>query len=108
MKILLDENLPKKLKFGFDARHQVSAVRDLGWVGKKNGELLSLMTLNGFEGFITVDKNLANQQNLTRFSIRVFVLNVKNSKIQTLNLFLPKLNQYINDPSADQLVIINI
>ncbi|MCU0426292.1 MAG: hypothetical protein MUF71_11770 [Candidatus Kapabacteria bacterium] len=42
MKILLDENLPKKLKRNF-TQHEVFTVRDKGWNGKKNAELLRLM-----------------------------------------------------------------
>ena len=45
MKILLDENLPKKLKADFGTEHEVKMVRDMGWLGKKNGELLGLIVL---------------------------------------------------------------
>ncbi|WP_299288121.1 hypothetical protein [uncultured Mucilaginibacter sp.] len=45
MKILLDENLPKKLKADFGTEHEVKTVRDMGWLGKKNGELLGLIVL---------------------------------------------------------------
>ena len=45
MKILLDENLPKKLKADFGIEHEVKTVRDMGWLGKKNGELLGLIVL---------------------------------------------------------------
>ncbi|MCY7377125.1 MAG: hypothetical protein LH472_14285 [Pyrinomonadaceae bacterium] len=48
MKILLDENLPKKLKINFAAEHEVHTVREKDWNGKRNGELLGLMTLDGF------------------------------------------------------------
>lgn len=42
MKILLDENLPKQLKTDFGPDYDVKTVRDIGWLGKKNGELLGL------------------------------------------------------------------
>ncbi len=51
MKILLDENLPKKLKITFALEHEVFTVREKNWNGKQNGELLGLMTLNGFDVF---------------------------------------------------------
>lgn len=41
MKLLLDENLPKKLKLDFEI-HDVFTVRDMSWQGIKNGELLKL------------------------------------------------------------------
>jgi len=46
MKILLDESLPRKLRNDFPGGHEVLTVRDMGWLGKKNGELLKLMTDN--------------------------------------------------------------
>jgi len=51
MKILLDESLPRKLRSDFGSEHEVWTVRDKGWIGKKNGVLLKLMTENGFELF---------------------------------------------------------
>ena len=38
MRLLLDENLPKRLKFDFP-EHEVFTVRDKQWSGIKNGEL---------------------------------------------------------------------
>jgi hypothetical protein len=51
MKILLDENLPRKLKSDFGAGYEVHTVRGMAWLGKKNGELLGLMVFNGFDFF---------------------------------------------------------
>ncbi len=39
MKILLDENMPTKVKYDFGEDYLVSTVKDMGWLGKKNGEL---------------------------------------------------------------------
>lgn len=57
MKILLDENLPRKLQVDLGPENEVRTVGDMDWNGKKNGELLGLMVTNGFEGFVTIDKN---------------------------------------------------
>lgn len=42
MRLLLDENLPKRLKNDFPG-HEVYTVRDKEWNGIKNGELLNLL-----------------------------------------------------------------
>ena len=42
MRVLLDENLPKRLKLDLP-EYDVFTVRDMGWSGVKNGELLKLM-----------------------------------------------------------------
>lgn len=65
MRILLDESLPEKLKKEFNGNYEVWTVRDKGWLGQKNGALLKLMAESGFELFVTVDRNLPYQQNLT-------------------------------------------
>lgn len=44
MRILLDENLPTGLKYHFESAFEVKTVRDMSWLGKKNGELLGLAT----------------------------------------------------------------
>ena len=80
MKILLDESLPRKLKTDFGYDYEVRTVRDMGWLGKKNGELMGLIAFNGFDFFITIDKNLRFQQNLNKFDITIFLLIAKNNR----------------------------
>ena len=72
MKLLLDENLPKKLIIDFP-NHEVLTVRDMGWNGIKNGPLLQLMIENAFHALLTFDKNLQHQQNFKKYTITVFV-----------------------------------
>ena len=79
MKILLDENISLTLKINFPG-HEVHSAKLIGWAGKKNGELLGLMTLNGFDVLITHDKNLRHQQNLSKFKLVVIILSAKISK----------------------------
>jgi len=91
MKILLDESLPRKLRYDFGEEHEVFTVRDKGWLGKKNGELLKLMTEDKFELFVTVDRNLPYQQNLQRLTLTIFVLCAVDNRRETLSLLIPKL-----------------
>jgi predicted nuclease of predicted toxin-antitoxin system len=60
MKLLLDENLPKRLKFLLP-NHQVFTVREKQWNGFKNGNLLSLMLNENFDALLTFDKNMQHQ-----------------------------------------------
>ena len=73
MRLLLDENLPKRLKLDFP-EHEIFTVRDKGWNGIKNGELLNLLLENNFDALLTFDKSLQHQQNFTKYTITVFVL----------------------------------
>jgi|JI10StandDraft_1071094.scaffolds.fasta_scaffold1934202_2 predicted nuclease of predicted toxin-antitoxin system len=108
MKILLDENLPKKLKSDFGENHEVFTVRNMYWNGKKNGELLGLMLVHNFEGFVTLDKNLRFQQYIPKFPIKFFVLDAPNSKLETLQLYIEKLVSILETDSDDQLFMVQI
>jgi predicted nuclease of predicted toxin-antitoxin system len=91
MKLLLDENLPKKLKQDFH-NHTVFTVRDMNWQGKKNGELIQLIIENNFDALITFDKNLQYQQNFQKYSIPVILLNSSDNTYLTLKNLIGKIN----------------
>ncbi len=93
MRILLDECLPKKLKNDFKS-YQVKTVPEMGWAGKKNGELLPVVE-NHFDIFITADQNLQYQQNLKGRNITIFVLKSPNSRYETLRLLIPNVLEKI-------------
>jgi PIN like domain len=73
MKILLDENLPHRLRHEFP-NHEVITVTYMGWAGVKNGELLKLAEANSFAVLLTGDRNIAYQQNLKNRSIALVSL----------------------------------
>jgi len=107
MKILLDENIPRRLKFDFDFGSEVHTVQEMNWSGKKNGELLGLATLSGFDCFITLDKNLQFQQNLKRFSIFIIILDVSDSKYLTIQPLVSKLIQLLSSPIPEQINLVS-
>eukprot|EP01012_Entosiphon_sulcatum_P059056 TRINITY_DN83321_c0_g1_i1.p1 TRINITY_DN83321_c0_g1~~TRINITY_DN83321_c0_g1_i1.p1 ORF type:complete len:109 (-),score=15.58 TRINITY_DN83321_c0_g1_i1:280-606(-) len=90
MKLLLDENLPKRLKQHFE-EHEIYTVRDMGWNGVKNGELLKLMIVAEFQVLITFDKNLQFQQNFAKYTLPIIVLNAFDNTYLTLREFMPQI-----------------
>lgn len=48
MKVLLDENMPYKLRNSL-AHHEVATVRYMGWSGLKNGEFSRVAEEAGFK-----------------------------------------------------------
>jgi predicted nuclease of predicted toxin-antitoxin system len=90
MKLLLDENLPKRLKEHFE-EHEIYTVRDMGWNGVKNGQLLSLMIADEFDVLITFDKNLQFQQNFSKYTLPIIVLNAFDNTYLTLREFIPQI-----------------
>ena len=95
MRLLLDENLPKRLKQDF-FNYEVFTVRDKGWNGTKNGELLKLLQENSFDAFLTFDKNLQYQQNFSKYTITVFVLSAKSNQYKELTGLVSKIKEYLN------------
>ena len=95
MKILLDENLPTKLKFDFGEGIEIFTVKDMGWLGKKNGELLGLAELNGFNLFVTIDKNLKHQQSIYKFNLKFIILLAVDNKHQTLQPYINRVKSLL-------------
>lgn len=94
MKLLLDENLPKRLKQDF-SEHEIFTVRDKGWQEKENGELLSLMIADHFDVFLTFDRNIRYQQNFKKYSIAVLILNAPDNSYLTLTKLVPKIKSVL-------------
>jgi hypothetical protein len=72
MRIILDENLPKPLK-GIFRNHTVTTVQEEGLSGMFNGALLARIE-GRFDVFVTADKNLRYQQNLSGRTLAILEL----------------------------------
>ena len=101
MRLLLDENLPKRLKLDFPD-HEVFTVQNREWNGVKNGELLKLLLDNSFDALLTFDKNLQHQQNFSKYTITVFVLIAAINPYSELTKLSPKIKVYLN---SDQMPV---
>ncbi len=77
MKVLLDEDVPRKLARSIP-RHEIQTVVSMQWGGTKNGALLNLIEREGFEVFVTGDKNMENQQQLEGRPFAVLVMSAIN------------------------------
>ncbi len=96
MRVLLDESLPRKLKEHLP-EHTVFTVPEIGWAGKKNGELLRIAE-ERFDVFLTPDAQLPDQQNLAGLRLSIIVVSARSSDIadlipliQTLRHFLARI-----------------
>jgi hypothetical protein len=73
MRIVLDENLPRPLRRIFGPEDQVITVQELGLAGTSNGELLAKLE-GDHDVFLTADKNLRYQQNLSGRTLAIVEL----------------------------------
>ena len=90
MRILIDECLNWRLGRALIGHYAVSAQK-LGWNGVKNGKLLALAVENGFEAFLTGDRNLTFQQNVTEFAIAIVVLEAEGIQLHHTLPLMPKV-----------------
>ena len=97
MLLLLDENLPKKLKRDFPG-YQIFSIRERGWNGLKNGLLLQKLIENNFNALITYDKNLQHQQNFKTYPITVFVLSARINTYPVLTKLSPQILEILSRP----------
>jgi predicted nuclease of predicted toxin-antitoxin system len=89
LKILLDECVDWRLLRELP-EHEVKTVRQMGWSNSVNGDLLRLAQ-SVFDVFITTDKNLSFQQNVTRFEIAVITLSGRSDRLRHLRELIPQL-----------------
>lgn len=106
MRVLLDENLPRKLKGCFSPGVEVVTVPERGWSGMKNGALLSVAEKE-FDLFISMDAGIPYQQNLQGRSIGVILLSAVSNQFQDLLQLMPQVNAAITHIKRGEIVIIS-
>ena len=72
------------------AGHEVLTARQLGWTAIQNGELLALAA-TAFDVFVTVDSNLAFQQNAATLPMPIIVLSARTNRLADLMPLVPRL-----------------
>ncbi|MGK7880863.1 MAG: DUF5615 family PIN-like protein [Crocosphaera sp.] len=103
MRILLDECTPRPLKREF-TDYDIHTVFEMGWSGKKNGELLRLMSQNDFTILLTTDQNLRYQQNLQQIGIAVIVLVAPSNKLSDLLPLIPDVRNVLNSVTTGEVI----
>ena len=73
MRVLLDEDVPIRLRLHFPDEITVETVEYRGWQGLKNGDLLRVAQ-NYFDVLVTLDNSIPYQQPLQRLDLAIVVL----------------------------------
>jgi hypothetical protein len=103
MRILLDECVPRPLRRELTG-HAVRTIQEMGWAGKKNGELLTLMAGADFEVLLTVDQNLRHQQDLAASGVAVVVIVAPSNRLADLVLLIPGVEAALSSIQAGDAV----
>ena len=91
MRVLLDENIDRRLKTFFDPRHEVITVSEYGWSGKKNGDLLR-SAAQEFDVLVTMDRSIQYQQALPAFDMGVLLIKARSNRRQDVEPLMPRVN----------------
>jgi predicted nuclease of predicted toxin-antitoxin system len=94
MRILLDEDLPRRLAKLLTG-HEAETVPRCGWSGVKNGKLLALAATK-FDVFLTMDQNIEFQQNLATLPIAILVVEAVSNRIEHLEPVVPEILRELN------------
>lgn len=103
MRVLLDENIPHKIRFLFESHFNVFTVAYVGWRGKKNGELLAAAEKE-FDAFVTIDQGLPYQQNLKELKMGIILLEARSNRYKDLASLITKVNVALQTLKYGQIV----
>jgi predicted nuclease of predicted toxin-antitoxin system len=105
VRVLLDECIDWRLT-RYIVGHEVKTAQQKGWTTIKNGELL-LLASQSFDVFVTVDRNLSFQQNLSGLPISVIALAAKTNRLADLVPRVPALLAAIESAKAGTATVIS-
>ena len=97
MRVLLDECVPARFRREL-VGHESQTVPQAGWASIKNGRLLQLIADSGrFDVFLTVDKNLPEQNKTRTLPFAIVVLRAAANRLSALQPFAPELLRRLPD-----------
>jgi hypothetical protein len=83
----------------------VITVQRRGWAGIKNGDLLALAEKE-FDVFVTVDRKIALEQDLTRFALAVILLRAPTNRLEHIRPLAATLLEQLGHAPVGALTVI--
>lgn len=96
--------MPKRLKRDLP-EFEVRTVREHGWASRLDGDLVRAADAE-FDAFVTVDRRLVHEQNLSGLRIAVVILVAYNNSITALQPLVPELRQVLAGVEPGQVVYV--
>jgi len=90
-----------------DGGHECETVRDAGFSGKENGELLALAEEH-FDVLVTIDKNIRYQQNMTRRNMAILIIRAASNDIDDILTHIPQALAALQSLKPGQVVEVGI
>ena len=105
MRVLLDHNVPRRLRDHLPG-HDVRTTRQERWDRLRNGSLLAAAAADGFDLFLSLDKKLEYEQNLSTLPLPVVVLDAVTNALPSLLPMVPALVALLSNPLPPALFVI--
>jgi len=86
--------------------HECRTVSEAGWAGKRNGELLKLAE-DSYDVFLTLDKGIKYQQNLSGRGIAIVVVQAPSNRLEDLIDLVPVCLAALNQVQAVQIILVS-
>jgi hypothetical protein len=96
MRVLLDENMDRRLKTLFDADFEVLTVKERGWAGRKNGVLIRSAE-EEFDALVTMDRSIEEQQNLSTLKMGIIVVVARSNRRADVAGLIPSVNRVLRN-----------
>ena len=106
MQVLLDEDVPVRLRLHFKSEATVETVEYRGWKGFKNGALLRVAQ-EDFDVLVTLDNSLPDQQPSHQFDLGVAILRPSNKTLEDLVALVPALERSLAEIRPGDVVRIH-
>jgi len=90
VKLLLDENLPHRLR-PLIVGHDVFTVSYMNWKGIENGALLALAGANGFDAIVTKDNGMPYERDQSKLPCSIVVLEASSNALTDIQPLVPAL-----------------
>ncbi len=103
-RVLLDENLPVRLA-GFLTGHALATVKDMRWLGVKNGKLIALAE-SAFDVLLTLDKGMKHQNDLRSSLLAFVVVRSPSNRLGDLLILVPAIVRGISEVRAGQVIVV--
>ena len=103
MRVLLDEDVPVRLRLHFQEDVNVETVEYRGWKGLENGALLRAAQEH-FDVLVTMDDKLPNQQPLEQLDLAVAILRAPSKSLADLIELMPELERALPELQPGQAV----
>ena len=103
LRVLLDEDVPVRLRLHFHEEMSVETVAYRGWKGVENGALLRAAQEH-YDVLVTMDNNLPDQQHIQQFDLAVAILRARSKSLKDLLELMPELERTLPELRPGQAV----